>query len=353
MPSHKGQPYSFTKDDLIERVRVWEENGRSVSATARAVGRGRSAVKHSLDRAAEFGLIEERDLENPNVPIRMDYIAARDRKAAEYDRKKKKGDWRKPVLITIPHSVFMLKIFGDPHIDAESFNMMLFEKHWLDMDMSRGIYGMCVGDFFNNWTKALAHLYQDQANPSDAWMVFEYLMAERSGSLIAACSGNHDDWSKVPAAEAEPIGRIMRENGVRYRKGAIRLLLDTPAGPYTVAMRHKWRGASMYSAAHGIKRGVEKGWFDDASIGGHIHQDEIRHHVNPETGQITQLVQLSTFKEIDDHVDIQGHQGPRIQPVLNMVVNTHRKQTDPDRSKVIWDTESAIDWMESERRRYG
>lgn len=354
MPRKRGDSGPLAKNPQIveQRLAVWEDNGRSVSATARSLGLDRKTLRNTLDAAAKAGLIEEHDLDGPLVPQRMDYLSARDRKAAAYDMKKKKGGWRKPVMVTLPKPIFTLKIFGDPHMDADAFNMMLFEKHWLDMDAEKGVYGLCVGDFFNNWTRALAHLYQHEAEPSDAWLVFEYLMAERSGLLVAACSGNHDDWSKVPAPEAEPIGRVMREHGVRYRKGAIRLAFNTPGGPYTVGMRHKWQGSSMYSAAHGIRRAVEKGWFDDAAIGGHIHQDEVRHYVHPDTGEITQLVQLSAFKEFDEHVDIQGYQGPRIQPVTNMVVNTLRSRTDPDRSKVIWDTEAALDWMESERRRF-
>ena len=97
------------------------------------------------------------------------------------------------------------------------------------------------------------------SDPSDAWLIFEYLMAARSGCLLAACSGNHDDWSKVPAADAEPVGMVMRRHGVRYRKGAIRLLLRA-GSDYTVGMRHKWRGSSIYSAAHAIRRAVGKGW---------------------------------------------------------------------------------------------
>ena len=61
---------------------------------------------------------------------------------------------------------------------------------------------------------------------------------------------------------------------------------------------------------------------------------------------------MSAFKENDVYVDQHGFQGSKIQPVLNLVVTPARERTDPDRSKVIWDTDAAIDWMESERARF-
>lgn len=274
-----------------------------------------------------------------NGPALEEYADLRTRKLAAYARKKEKGTWRKASLVTLPPGPFRLKIFGDPHLDAAGTDFELFERHWLEMDPSEKTYGVCVGDWFNNWLRALSHLWKDEPPSDEAFPLLQYLMEERGAGLIAACSGNHDDWTHAPF---DPIDDLMKRHGVRYRQGAIRLAVacgDAP--PFTIGMRHKWRGASMYSAAHGIRRAVEKGWSDLISIGGHIHQDEPRLYTHPDSGKHTHICQVSAFKDYDDHVDVQGYMGPKISPVWDLVIDPAQPDTDPDKVKVFWDGEKA------------
>lgn len=338
----------LTDDELHEFAEIHRANGLNVSASARAIGMTRPGAQRRVRLALERGILCDEEAHAENSPKRDEYLSARARKLQAFERKEAKGDWRSLVPLNLPGRPFRLKIFGDPHLDDDGCDFDLFERHWLEMNAEQGVYGICVGDWFNNWLRALGHLWKEHSTaPSDSWLLLEGLMEERGDALLAACSGNHDDWSHGPI---DPVAYLMRQHGVAYRKGAIRLELR-PGNhtPLTIAMRHKWRGASMYSAAHGIRRAVEKGWADDIAIGGHIHQDESRHYIHPDTGKITTICQVSAFKAYDDHVDVQGYQGPRISPVWDLVIDPACEENDPDKVKVFWDSARAQKYLEAIR----
>jgi transposase-like protein len=330
-----------------EIVAVFRDSGLNLSEAARRLGMPRQTVQHRIRVARERGFLTDVEVRSPTEAQAAALADARTRKLAQYQRKKAKGDWRKPVLVHLPPRPFRLKLFGDPHLDADGCNFELFEKHWLEMDAGEGVYGVCIGDFFNNWRQSLSHLWKGEGDPSDAWLLFEHLMNERGEALIGACSGNHDDWTHAPA---DPIDMLMKRHGCRYRRGAIRLAIDVGGPIYMVSMRHKWRGHSMYPAAHGILRAAMMGWADDLMVGGHIHQDEQRIYVAPD-GSISRICQIGTFKDYDEFVDVHGFMGPKISPCWDLVINPFRPPTDPERTAIFFDGETAADRLEYERRR--
>lgn len=339
MAGRAGEAWSELQDDELQRrVEVYLETGCNVAETSRRLGRTRRTIRHTLDKAVQAGLVTFEQRHERSGPKIEEYADLRAKKLARFQRKKSKGDWRKPVLVTLPEGPFRLKVFGDPHLDADGCNYELFERHWLEMSPADGVYGVCVGDWFNNWLRALSHLWKDEAPANEAYPLLQWLMEENGEGLIAACSGNHDDWTHAPF---DPIDDLMKRHGVRYRLGAIRLAVKCGEAPaFTLGMRHKWRGSSMYSAAHGIRRAVEKGWDDLISIGGHIHQDEPRMFTHP-SGAHSHICQVSTFKEFDDFTDVQGFMGPRISPAWDLVIDPRRPDTDPDKVKVWWTSEDA------------
>ncbi len=337
------------KDSTIKaRLVVYRESGLNTSEAARRLGIDRATMQDTLRIARDRSLLGELELRDAAVPLRVDYMAAKTRKAIEFQAKQRKGDWRKPVLTQLPARPFRLKLFGDPHLDASGCDFDLFERHWLDMDAAKGVYGICVGDWFNNWLRALAHLWKGEGDPSDAWLCLEYLMEQRGDALLAACSGNHDDWTHGPA---DPVDLLMKKYGVIYRKGAVRVALGfgPEMAPIFLAIRHKWRGHSMYSAAHGILRAGIFGWRDHVMVGGHIHQDEPRLLSFPD-GFRAHVCQISSFKLFDDFVDTQGFQGPKISPVWDLVIDPRKADTDPDKVKVFWSPDDAQGYLEYLRR---
>ena len=338
MPAHKRDEKA-----VASVATTYREANMNVSETARRLGVPRRTIQHQLDAAKELGLLTEEETHAPNTPRRDEYLAATERKRAAFQIKSRKGDWRKPVMTRISPEPFRLKIFGDPHLDADGCNFDLFERHWLEMDAANRVYGICVGDWFNNWLRVLGHLWKDETTrPSDAWLCLSYLMEQRGDALIAACSGNHDDWSHGPV---DPVDELMKKHGVLYRKGAIRVMVDfAGCDPMFWAIRHKWQGKSMYSAGHWGVRANREGWRDALLVGGHIHQDDTR-LIRHNDGFVSHVCQVSTFKEYDDYVDVHGYNGQKISPVWDLVIDPARKQTDPDRVKVFFSSDAAAKYL--------
>lgn len=337
---------SILPDDVLRQTcDVFLASGMNYSETSRQLGKGRNTIKNRLRQAAAKGMIEEAQIHEQNAPKLDDYLAARERKLHAYQMKKRKGDWRKPVLTTLSPEPYRLKIFGDPHLDADGCNYELFERHWLEMDAESRVFGICVGDWFNNWLRALGHLWKDETSrPSDAWLCLEYLMQERGECLIAACSGNHDDWTHGPA---DPVDLLMKRYGVIYRKGAVRVAVQHEGcDPMLWAIRHKWQGKSMYSAAHWGVRANREGWRDALLVGGHIHQDDTR-LIRHNDGFVSHICQVSAFKEFDDYVDVHGFNGQRISPVWDLVIDPRKSESDPDRIKVFWSSGAAQAYLEA------
>lgn len=333
-------------DAAVQRVvKAYRENGLNVSATGRAIGMSRQVVQFHLRDAEERGFIEPKERHDANVPKHEDYLEARDRKIAAFQKKKRKGNWRKPVMTSLSSDPYVLGVFGDPHLDSDACDYALFEESWLRMSIENRVFGVCVGDFFNNWLKSLAHLWREEStHPSDAWLLFESLMDQRGECLIAACSGNHDDWTHGPA---DPVDLLMKKYGVLYRKGAIRVGFHWDGlDPLFMAVRHKWRGHSMYSAAHGMVRANREGWRDALMIGGHIHQDEPR-LVSHADGFRSHVCQVSAFKEFDDYADVHGFNGPRISPIWWLVIDPREPETEPDRIKIFWNFDKAMAYKSS------
>lgn len=343
MPGKKGAVFALSEyPDLVkERVTIWRECAYNTSEAARRLGLNRRTLQNTVAVAHQMGIVGAEEMHPANIPTVATFQGAVERKRERFKAKATKGTWRKPTLIHVRQGPYILKVFGDPHLDADGCDTDFFIDQWLKMDESAGIYGLCVGDFFNNWTRSLAHLWKGEGDPSDAWTIFSYLMEERGGALLAACSGNHDDWTQAPF---DPIELMMRQYGVRYRKGAISLVINTE-NPVTVAMRHKWRGNSMYSPAHGLLRGAIYGWNDDILIGGHTHQSEARHYVDQKSGAVSQLLQIEAFKKFDDYVDVHGFMGPSIAPVANFVIQPDLPRTSPDRCRLIWGHDEAVSYL--------
>lgn len=317
----------------------------NVSETSRRLGVHRTTVIAMIRVAEKHGYLRDEEMHAPNTPHRDDYLAAKERKVAAYQAKKRKGEWRKPVMTTLSPEPYRLKIFGDPHLDNDGCNFELFERHWLEMSVEDRIFGICVGDWFDNWTRALAHLYKEHSTPpSDAWLLLEYLMEQRGEALIAACSGNHDDWSHGPV---DPVDLLMKKHGVLYRQGAIRVQVNhEDCDPMHWSIRHKWKGQSMYSAAHWGAAHTNVNWRDPLMVGGHIHQDDAR-LVQKADGTWCHVCQVSAFKEFDNFADVHGFSGAKISPVWDLVVDPRRKQTDPERIKVFWCREAAQRYHEA------
>ena len=340
MANHKGVKHGIPLEKLIDE---WVGQDGNIAATARALDCERSNVRKRLQKAYDAGdeRIDPRLLFNRPAPINRtleEINAARVELGLRNERKQAKGDWRKPSLINIPHDVFLLGIFGDPHLDNSGTDLDMFEEALERRNPDEGVYTACGGDFFDNWTRAMGHLYKESGDPYPAWVVFEDMMDRHP--FLFSVSGNHDQFT---SGTADFLSEFMRARGMLLRRSGGRFILQTPTGKaITVALRHIWQGNSQYSEAHNLKRAVTFGHTEDDLIGGfHFHKGELRTHVRPHDGKVMKLAQVSSFKRLDNYANDRGFMSPETSPVVWAVCDSREPFTSHNRVQLFYDFDAA------------
>ena len=334
-------------------IETWISKGYSSKATARELGCYDSNIRRRLRRAAANGdkRIDPKRLARPNQisALAEDVLKAQVELGYRAERKERKGDWRKATYIPGLQSVILLGVFGDPHIDNPGFDMEQFEEEVSRRDPDNGIYTCCVGDFFDNWPRVMGHLYKQSGDPAPAWTLFEHWMT--NWPFLFSVSGNHDEFNDSTVGFLDVF---MRERGMILRRSGGRFILDMGGNPVSVSMRHIWRGNSMYSEAHALKRAATFGHTDDdLIIGGHIHQGELRTNIRPHDGRVQRLVQVSSFKKLDDYANDRGFMSPETPPVVWCVIDGREPLDSHTRVQSFYDFSSALAVKKNQESRNG
>lgn len=337
MSARKG----VTVDALIE---AWRRNHFGVRATARELGVQHSVIIRRLRLLYDAGdeRVTAEELFKNRKPVSRTYQEinrARLELGMRSEAKFDKGDWRKANVINrITSPVFILGMFGDPHLDNPGCDLDLFEEELERLDPSQNVYGICIGDVFDNWVRALAHAGQQSTDPYAAWIVYEDMMARHP--FLALILGNHDLWN---TGTASALVEACRGWGVICRRSGGRFIFNTGAGePISVAARHIWQGNSIYSEAHPLKRAAMTGITDDdVLVGGHFHKGEVREHVRPHDGRVSKLVMLDTFKVYDDYANDRGFLSAKRHPVVWLVCDTREPKTSQRRVLTFYDFDDA------------
>lgn len=330
--------------DLGVMIETWKRCNFSNHETARQLGCDRTNVIRRLRHAYDAGdeRIDPDKLFNrppPQSRTLEEINRARVELGMRREAKVTKGDWRKPSLITkITDPVFVLGFFGDPHLDNPGSDLDLFEEELERMDPANGVYGICIGDVFDNWVRVLAHAGQASTDPYCAWVVFEDMIQRHP--FLSLILGNHDLWN---TGTANVVTELCRPNGVLVRRSGGRLIINTGHGtPLTISARHIWAGNSQYSEAHGLKRAVTFGHTeDDIVTGGHFHKGEVREHVRPHDGKVSKLIMLDSFKDLDDHANDRGFMSAKRKPIVWCAIDTRQPVTSHERVMPFYDFNAA------------
>lgn len=340
MPEKKG----ITLDQLIE---AWLRNSGCNRATGRELGCHHTNITKRIRSAYEAGdeRIDPKMLFGERIP-RSHTMEEINRAALELglrsERKVSKGDWRKPSLVQVADrhgpGPIMLGVMGDPHLDNSGADLQMWEEEISRADPDRRIFTCCVGDFFDNWPRAMGHLYAESGDPTPAWVMFEYWM--ENWPFLFSVTGNHDQFSSGTANFLEVF---MRERKSLLRRSGGRFMLDLGGNnPITVSMRHIWQGNSQYSEAHNLKRAATFGHTDDdVIIGGHFHKGELRTHVRPLDGKVSKLVAVSSFKRLDNYANDRGFMSAETPPYVWLVCDDREPVTSHNRVQSFYDFPTA------------
>jgi hypothetical protein len=339
--------------DLIES---WKRHGGTFYQVAKEFDCDKENVSRRIRKAFLAGderidpamLFQQRLPQNRTL---TDILQAQEELGIRNERKVAKGDWRKPSLVAGAGSgPMILGIFGDPHLDNSGTDLELFERELSRRDPAKRVFTCCGGDFFDNWPRAMGHLFAESGNPEPAWIVFEYLM--ENWPFLFSVSGNHDQFA---SGTANFLDEFMRAKGSLMRRSGGRFILDLGGGPpITIAMRHIWQGSSQYSEAHNLKRAATFGHTDDDLICGfHFHKGELRTHIRPHDGRVSRLVQVSSFKRVDNYANDKGLMSPETPPVVWAVLDAREPVTSHKRVQPFYDFDAAAAMLEHQRSKNG
>lgn len=343
----------LTDDILQQTIEAYLAAGLVVADTARALRIARPAVRRRLAVAVERGLIPQDKVQRPrNSRNRLfeDVVAAR---KDEFDRVDQDGTYmtERPIFLQ-DDGPFVIIALGDPHLDNPGTDLTLWEQWIAPMeDGPHWVRGVCLGDITDNWLKFLGHIYgSSEVTQQDGWTLIEGYLDKISDNLDVIVGGNHDLWNDERA-----LAIMAQHLQVEYRAHGFTAAYTTPGGrKITLGMRHRFKGHSMYNAAHGVLRAATLGgWRCNMLIGGDLHISGRTWVKDPTTGFITHAHQLGSFKIYDSYAEKMGFRDMHVSPAEAFVIDPARDDTDPSLITPFADPEDAVAFCDLKRRAAG
>lgn len=279
-----------TNQDVLEAYRdIGSKRG-----TAKALGIPRTTVARMIKRAeVEIqGITPAHTVGNAEEVIER-LISRQQKKdeAIELSRRQR---------ITIKDDLpIVLAIFSDTHWGNNKTDYRQLVK---DTEVVRDCpycYTMTAGDYSENWIGKLGWIAREQSMTKDEEITLvEWWFKQLAGSLIAVCSGNHDNRTIVLSGY-DHIRETIKGELLLYDQDQILFTLDHGGNEIRFKIRHRDQYKSILNPFHGAMRDIERGdanW--DVYVSGHDHRmtafGDYLHHDKPR-----KVVRLGTYK-MDD-----------------------------------------------------
>jgi len=251
----------------------WKEIGDDIGAPRQTVrsawrrhngGKTRGAINA---RAKVTGITPDSDLVDP-AELWQDVIEKQARRADKIIRQRAAQQIK--VSGTAP---FAIAFLSDLHLGSADTDYRAVRQDAEIIRDTDGLYAMFTGDGLNNWIIGkLQRLQRDEILTFDSELqLLANWLGIIKGKLLAVCSGNHENWTKVLSG-FDLIREKLR--GVKCLYDPNEVVFDLTWGKNSLAfkVRHSWRFSSIYNATHGIETGWERGGVKfDVGIGAHTH----------------------------------------------------------------------------------
>lgn len=245
-----------------------------------------------------------------------------------------------------------LMILGDPHVDDDGTDLALLEKHCEMVKATDGAYAACVGDVTNNWVGKLARLYGEQSTTAqEAWELAEWFMDMIGEKLLWLVAGNHDMWSGA----GDPLRWIAKHNHTVYEPWDVVVTVKTPDtgdDPFTINMRHSFRGNSQWNTCHAIAKAAQLGTRYDLLTAGHTHQSGYQIIKDEQSGKLIHCLQVSSYKLHDRYAREMGLRDRTISPSAFVVLNPHADEPS-GRVTVFHSPEMGVEFLNFLRAKHG
>lgn len=190
------------------------------------------------------------------------------------ERSKSYASQRHQAKIEVPGNLPVgLSFISDQHIgDGKATWFQRLEDDARLIADTPGLYAVLGGDGVDNAIKHKASVVGSGSKPSDEYRLFEHYLGLFDGSILAGCTGNHDDWTK-DLTDLDNMGRLYRENRIFGAPDFVVLECIVGGVSYTVKVRHQYKYNSTLNQTNSIKRMWEQdGDNFDIGVLCHLHE---------------------------------------------------------------------------------
>lgn len=217
------------------------------------------------------------------------------------------------------------------------------------INATEGMFGANVGDTRDNWIGRLAHLYsKTTVSDVEGWKLVEWMINQVPWLYLIG--GNHDVWSGAN----DPLKWIVsnaRNFGV-FENHGVRLNLKFPNGKEVrVNARHDFPGHSQWNGTHGMNKAVKMGSRDHILVCGHKHFTAQSIEKCPQTGLISHLLRVASYKKVDDYADQGNLPDANISPAGVTIIDPQYADDDPRLIQVIHDVAEGAEYLTWKRSR--
>jgi hypothetical protein len=302
-----------------------------------------TAGEAALTRLPLSELVELPEMPEPDIPVE-EIVKQRIR---EFQTKKRWEEANRllPIKVKVPGTI-AIWWFGDPHLDDDGCDIGEAFRHAELTRKHNWLFGANIGDTTNNWVGRLGHLYSQQnMGKARGLRVAEHWL--KLAKFLLVIDGNHDAWS----GDDNPIQWIMRGGGGIHRPDGLRVRLDLPAGePVLIHARHDFAGHSQWNGGHGPMKAFKMGTRDHLKVSGHKHESFETKLKDPETGIVSQILKVASYKVYDRYAKQLGLADQHLSPGAMTTIRPELAPTHPDRIKVYWDIDEGVEYMKWARR---
>lgn len=195
---------------------------------------------------------------------------------------------------------FGIASFGDPHIDDNGCNWPLLKRDVEIVRNTEAMWGLGLGDYTNNWSGRLVHLYRRQdITRTKALKLAEWFF--KTVPWMVLIKGNHDLFSEI-GGHGDPID-FMERGGAPLEDWQVKLELVCKNGrTFKVWAAHDFAGYSIYNPLHSNMRKAKfTGSIADIYISGDKHNWAMFFNEDPDQQKVYWAVRARGYKFIDEY----------------------------------------------------
>lgn len=279
----------------------------SISAAARAAGLSRNAFRRKFRKTAA----------EPARDLPIEEIRKQCRRRFEQAAAVRAADMWRPIRINDNGPVGILW-FGDPHLDDDSCNWPLLERHVELCRTTPGLYGANIGDTTNNWVGRLMRLYADQeTSRHTARRLAKWFLSDSGVNWILWLLGNHDAWES-----GGDILQLMNGHSILMRDWEAQVKFVFPGGQEIKChAAHDFPGSSQWNIGHGPGKAARMASDGDLFVCGHKHDWTIQQFEIAGRFKTPTIIRVRGYKWHDMHAVVNGYQSAQSGAAILTILN--------------------------------